>query len=334
MSARGILDADMKTLGAWALQGWRWWTDELAALVPARLRRARDDRLPRLFFDGDGLVPPDQAAMPAAGTRVCLAVARRLALVREVEVPAVGARDLRRLLALESDALMPLPAGALVIGGRLLGPAAIPGRLRAEVAGLPLQQAQRALDAAAARGLVVARVVLNGSAEPAIDLTPSLLDLGLIAPSRSATPLIWATVAFLALLNVAVLVWRDAAEVRSLEQLVAAQQPAVQIARTIERRIRADRLLATRSLRLRRRQDALGHLALVSSALPPGAWLQRYGWDGAEVRLAGAAPPRADVGGSLRRSGAFAGIRSESDTGQAPTPLGVPFDVSARLGGR
>ena len=37
MTGRGILDADMATVGGWIARGWAWWLGELHGLIPARL---------------------------------------------------------------------------------------------------------------------------------------------------------------------------------------------------------------------------------------------------------------------------------------------------------
>ena len=129
------------------------------------------------------------------------------------------------------------------------------------------------------------------------------------------------------------LVGRDVAQLGRFEQLVAAQGPAIGVARTIAARIGQDRALVVRSTALRRRHDALGGLARTSGALPPGAWLQRYGWDGAAVRLAGYHRGRIDVAGALRRSG-FGAVRPVDDALQAAGPAGEPFDISARIDAR
>lgn len=333
MSGRGVLDADMATLGRWLADGWRWWIDELAAMFPARWRRSAAAALPRLGWAKGALEEHGVRIARLRGRPVTVLVPDTLCLVRRVERPAMRERDLHSLLALEGEALLPFPAGATMIGGRAVAPADARGRRTIEVAGLPAAEARAIAEAAMRAGVVANRVVLDepGAPEPAIDFAPAMREAGILARARSAARLLWGAVVLLVVVNLAVLIRRDAASVERLERLVAEQRPAVDVARRIGGRIDRDRALAARSLALRQRQDALRGLARMSQALPEGAWLQRYAWDGATVRLAGYAPGAADMTGALRRSGGFGAVRPMSDEAQAETALGEPFDLAARV---
>lgn len=334
MSGRGILDADMATLGAYIAQGWRWWVDELAAMVPARWRRGAGDALPRFLLAGDRLerVDAGRRVLPADAP-VAVMVPRAACLVRTTEWPAVGERDLHRLIALEADRLLPAGPGEMLVAGRRL-PGGAEGRVAVEVAGLPRTVAVALLAATAAARVTPVRVLLEQPDDaPAIDFAPAMRAEGLIARARSGARFWWSVVAFLMVLNVALAVWRDAARVERLERLVAEQQPAMGVARTIGTRIARDRRIAVQSALLRRRQDALRDLGAVGAALPPGAWVQRYVWEPPEVRLTGYRPPRSDVATALRRAG-FAEVHTMGESGDAATPLGEPFDLSAQGRGR
>lgn len=341
MSGRGILDADMHMIGSWLVQGWRWWVGELRNLVPERLRRSRGDRLPRLIFAEDGLSPErgdEKSARPGSwsGVRATIGLPRELCLTRYVERPTLNARDLQHMLTLEGDMLLPFPAGTMLVTGRALDFAGSSGRMRIEVAGLPLDTANEIAETVAATGVLAVHVVMqepHGSLPP-IDFAPSMRAAGLIPKPRNATPLVWSLVGFLVVLNLATLIWRDTASVARLEQIVREQQPAVAVAETIMRRTQRDQALVARSLASRRRHDALGALAAVSDALPDGAWLQRYVWDGPTLRLTGYRPARSDVGTALRRAGRFSEVRSMTDETQATVPAGDPFDISARIAPR
>jgi hypothetical protein len=334
MSARGILDMDMHTLGRGLLQGARWWVDEIRGVIPRRWRGLGGERLPRLAYR-DGALAADggRRSRAAPGLRAAVVVPQALCLSRLIERPVVNERDLQRMLALEGETLLPFPAGTMLVAGRVLGPATEPGRIRIEVAGLPLDHARQIAAAIAEAGIVAARIERqsNGDPAPAIDFAPAMRATGLIAPPRRTAALLWALVAFLVGLNLAAWIWRDAAEIDRLNALVEAQRPAVAVAQRISRRIAQDRLAVTRTTALRQRNNALGGLAEISEALPPGAWLQRYVWDGETVRLAGYKPARADVAGALRRSGRFAEVRQLAEETQVEVPLGARFDLSARI---
>lgn len=335
VSGRGILDADMHSLGRLIAQAWRWWIGELREMMPAGLDGAGRSDLPRFRFQGDRLIPEGRPGRPsgARGSRAAIVVPGDRYLVRTIERPAMGDRDLANMLALEGETFLPFPAGTTLISGKRLGAAPAPGRMSVAMAGLPVDTARAILVAADEAGVVPVRVWTQGDgpgADP-LDFAPAMRAAGLMAKIRSATPMLWAGVGFLAALNVAVMVWRDAAAVDRLERTVLEQQPSVTVANAIVRRADGDRALVAGSLRRRSTHDALDGLAAVGEALPAGAWLQRYGWDGATVRLTGYKPPQTDVATALRRSGRFGAVRSMTDDGQEALPVGDPFDLTARI---
>ncbi|MEP9360941.1 PilN domain-containing protein [Sphingomonas sp. KR3-1] len=336
MNPRALLDADMRMIGQWLLQGWQWWSDEIRALIPARLQRSSMRELPR-FIVCDGALAParpgQRVAVPGPGARVTLVVPAADCLVRTITRPALGDRDLHRMLAFEADALLPIPVASVVLAARIEGAADAPGLVRVRIAGLPIAAAHAIAEAAEAADVVpVAVVVEQPQPQPApLDFAPAMRAAGLLARQRSATPLLWVLVAVLLLLNLAMAIWRDAAHVAQFERIVAEQQPAVGIAQAISRRGEQDRRLVARSLALRRARDPLDVLAAVSASLPTGTWLQRLAWDGEAVRLTGYRPERADVATALRRSGRFVGVRSMGESAEAAMPTGQPFDLSAKV---
>lgn len=335
MNPRALLDADMRTIGQWLLQAWQWWVDELSGLVPARLRRGRTSEAPRFAVRHDMLVPVSAGVRSAApGMRVTLVVSAADCLVRTIIRPALGERDMQRMIAFEADTLLPLPSGSALLAARIAGPAEEPGAIRILVAGLPVERARTMLQVADAVGVVPVAVVLEESQPVPLDFAPAMRTAGLLARKRSAAPLLWGLVGVLLLLNIAVAIWRDAAHVARFEQIVAEQQPAVGIAQAIARRGEQDRSLARRSLALRRTHDPLHVIAAVSGVLPEGAWLQRLVWDGETVRLTGYRPARADVATALRRSGRFTDVHAMGEGSEAAVPAGEPFDLSARAGAR
>ncbi|HEX7853233.1 MAG TPA: hypothetical protein VF503_06005 [Sphingobium sp.] len=327
MSGRGLLDADMHSLGRMAAQGWRWWLDELRQLLPAGLRPGRHDALPRIVFHNGRL----ESGAAGPGVRAAIVIPRALCLTRILERPSLTGRDLQNMLALEAEALLPFPSESLVIAGRIVGPAADRGRVLIEVAGLSMEVARTVMAATESAGVVPVRMLMQAGEDRGgeIDFAPALREAGLLTRPRSVTPLLWAGVGFLAALNLGALIWRDMASVARIEQIVEEQEPAVAIARTMEKRTGRDRALVATLVTRRRGHDALGGLVAVSRALPEGVWLQRYVWDGASVRMAGYKPPRVDVATALRRSGRFTQVRSMADEMQATVPTGDPFDLTA-----
>ena len=339
MSAKGILDADMATIGRSLARGLGWWVAELEQLLPARLRPAQSDGLARLAFADGALAPAVRGEgrngkrVPRPGERVAILVPRDLCLARIIERPVLRERDLQRMAAFESDSIFPFPSGTAIVAARRIGPGSKPSKARVEVAGMPVDVARAIARAALEAKVVPARILLEDGTASArrLDFAPAMREAGLLPAARSATPLVWAVVGCFAIANIAILIWRDVAAVERLERMVQDQQPAVTVAQTITRRIERDRALVSGSLARRGGHDALAGLAAVSNALPEGAWVQRYVSDGPSVKLTGYKAPRTDVAGALRRSGAFAEVRSMNDDIQAEVPAGEPFDIGAKV---
>ncbi len=265
--------------------------------------------------------------------RAVILVPNELCLSRVITRPRLSESDLKRMVTLEADTLLPIPAGSAVVAGRALRGTDDLGKIQIEIAGLPLEEARGIAVAIQAQGIVPIAVIRSAtvSEQAPLDFVTSMRDAGLLSQRQSATPFLWALVGLLILLNVAAWIWRDQSRLARFEQIVSEQQPAVTIAQTIVRRGEQDRRLISRSLSLRRSQDPLRVMANVGSVLPVGAWLQRYVWDGASVRLVGYRPAKTDVATALRRSGHFTEVRTTSDETQAAIPAGEPFDVGAKV---
>lgn len=328
MSKRGILDADMHTLGQWLLEGWRWWTGELSALVPASLRRRGGERLEAVAYRVGALEPAASAAR-----RIAVVLPAGCCLIRRIDRPAMRDGDVAGMLRFEADTLFPYSADEMVLAWARAG-GATSGRMALDLAALPIETARDVAAAVATYARVAVRVIVarDGPAplQP-IDFAPEMRRRGLLPAIRSARSMLWSLVAFLALLNIGFWTWRDAETVARLEAVVREQQPALAVAQTMTRRADQDRRLVTRTLALRRSRDALGTLAAVGGALPEGAWLQRYSWDGAMLRIAGYRPVGSDVAGALRRTGRFGQLRQEGAQTDGALPVGEPFDLSAKV---
>ncbi|WP_420383916.1 hypothetical protein [Novosphingobium sp.] len=330
----GLLNADMQTLRGWAEQGWRWWLGELAGLVPRRWREGRHRRLALSLYDPlSGRLDPIGDARPRAPLAVVLP--RDLVLTRLIETPALGARDLNKLITLDADRIMPLARGEALLAASARGPAG-PGRIQVEVAGLPRARAEM-LSLALAHAPRVPAAVLVGAPEPGlaqpVDLLPALRAAGLAGGvERSAAPL-WLAVAFLFLINMGLLVWRDTATLDTMSALVDQQAPAVNVAHGIIARMRREDAIAAATVTARRKREPLALLARIDAALPSGTWLQRFTWTGDSVKLAGFHPAKADVSGALRTAG-MAVARYGDTSNAAPSPLGEPFEITLKLGKR
>ncbi len=333
MAGRGILDADMATLARSLRRGWLWWTGELALLVPRPWRDgnaaagvlAEPPELPgqafRLSRRGRAIAP---GTSPRG--RVMLALPVGDVLVREVAVPAtLGPADLRRMLALDIDRLTPLDAAAVFFDVARSAPDT------ARLAVVKRGRATDALAAAAAAGLSPAALCIVEDGRPRFDFLPSLRAAG-VAPARGAVrERWWAAVGVLALANVATLVLRDRADVGALADAVEAQQPELAVATAARTRVAGERARRAGIAARRARAEPLAALAAVTAALPGGAWVQRYAWDGRTVRLIGYQRGAIDLAAALRRAPRLTDVRASTSDVPAQLEAGQPFDVTAVL---
>ncbi len=339
MSGRGILDADMRTLGAWIVDGTRWWLGQLQAIVPQRLAQALRPSATAVDYapDAASFVPE-----PPRGQPWTLYLPHGLALVRQVELPALAPRALDAMVRLEADRLMPFPPGtdaviaALPDAGEHSARSA-DGRRRTTVAGLYPDAAHALAEAITARQTSPAAVLVSLPEGGIIDLLPALARAGLVPDEAGRAQLWWTIVAAFFALNLALLTWRDMAAVDRLNDVIEQQQPALSVARRITGRIRADNALAGAAAAERKAAEPLALMAKVATALPPGVWLQRWGWQDATLHLAGMRPAQSDVAGALRKAGLvtvrYADSAGDSTTEAAGTPLGIPFDIIVRAPG-
>ncbi len=346
MAARSVLDADMATVFGWLRSGFGWWVEELRAMVPKSLQ-PKNIRLSTFVTAGaDGnlaycaggeSVPLSEASIKPGD--VAVVVDPALVLIRSLALPALPAPDIRKLVYFDADRLFPLPASAMLLaidsrrGG---GPDGINGHVR--IACLPIEQARRIMAGLADKGLALDKLILSrpeAVRDADIDFTPALVDAGLIKRRISAAFAWWMLAAFLFAMNIGLLVVRDVQLTQQLALLVESQQPAVQAARSIARRISNNQALASQVANRRVQQDGVAALATITAAMPAQAWVQRYAWDGQTIRLTGYKREGVDVLGALRKSPLLANVRSTNADAIAELPTGQPFDLTAevRLGG-
>jgi hypothetical protein len=339
MNVRSVLDADMATVATWLRDGLDLWIEEFRGLMPAWLQTHTGRHGPVIEWDGADGFEPFQGGEAGASidfaklSNPVIRLPSELCLARTVSFPAVGARDMRALLAFEAERIMPLSGEALVVAAASAGTVTENGLIPMRVAGMGRAQAAR-LGAAISRiGLNPSAVVLSDPVAD-VDFLPAMLDSGLVATRGNASHPWWALVAFCFLLNVGLLVWRDVASVDQFRQLVEAQKPAALAAQRAAARMQSTVRTAAFAVKRRDEYNALATLASTSRALPKGAWVQRYVWDGKSVRITGYKSRSVDPIKDLRQSGLFADVRSANSDVLAEIPAGQPFDIAARISER
>ncbi len=335
MTLNELLNSDLTTLRQEAQRGLDWWIEELAALVPPALQRFGQQNRQVLTLDGNVWhnAATGDALDRAPSNDAIIGVSDNQVLVREVTVPPMSGSEVNRMLALDAGRYFPMPPDAVLISANRRRPLTDEGLMTVDVAALPMTQATAIAAAIAATSLTPAavRLVHNGRMDPRFDFLPLMRRVGLLGSHRPRRAYWWALVAALALLNIAMLFWRDTADIERLQALVDSQRPAVTVAQRITAQMQAMNARAQHALLQRQQREPLSTLAAITQAVPDGAWVQRYAWDGATLRLTGYRSRDTDVASALRKLPGFSNIKSAQTDSIAETATGQPFDLVAEI---
>jgi len=289
---------------------WRWWTGELAQLLPERL--ARGTRVPLLAFEGDDvvLVEPRSAAGPAARVAVTtldpvpartalrqlleragetrgrarLRLPRDRVLVRRVSMPAATEENLSQVVAFEMDRLTPFRADDVYFDHRVVARDTASGQIAVEIAVAP----REVVDAAVARmgelGVGLQGVPVGDDAAGAgLDLLPSeRRGQRETANERLVKNGLAIAVALLLALALLLPAWQKREAIVAMHPMIAkARQEAEAsdaLARNLEREVADYNFLQAK----RHAPSALAFLEDVSRLLPDNTWVQQF-----ELRNAG-----------------------------------------------
>ncbi|WP_419827475.1 hypothetical protein [Sphingomonas sp.] len=323
-----VLDADMGEVGRWIGEGWRWWTGELAAMVPARWRR-RKLRGPIALIDAAGGVTVTRGGRPVvvpAGTPVIAAVPERQVLVRTLSLPPLGDEDLRRLVTLQLDRLMPFPPGS-ALTDIVPGPVT-DGARTATVAALPVAQAVEAEAAVRGAGLTPIKLgARRADGGVAYDFLPALRAARGERDPRAGRRAWWRLVAALFALNILLLIAADMLALRNVERLVGSHAQAADGVRRARRRVLDEEVARHAMLARRVARDPLAIVADISRKMPPGASVRRLAIAPEGIRVAGVRRADVDVLGAMRAGGRYRQVRNATAEVLAATPEGQPFDI-------
>ena len=337
MSERGILQADMHTVGLWITEGVRWWLDQLGSMVPKRLLEWQNSRKILLNYQpdtGEFLTRSNPSGgYPKRPSPVTIILPAAFCLSRTIERPVMNPRDVDSMIQLDGTRIMPMGADGIILAARIAARAEGNGRMKIEVAAMS-RSAAEALSMALARLDQPCLGILTAAPEPQaaapIDFLPVFQKSGLARDrSRGALPL-WIAVGVMFAVNVGLLIWRDTAATAMLDARIAQQQPAVNTVRGINAQIAKADLFAAATVEARKTSEPLAMLSRVAASLPQGAWVQRYTWQGDALRISGYRPQQADIAGGLRRAGLSVQRYSDASSA-AQNPLGQPFEVTVRM---
>jgi hypothetical protein len=335
MKTGTALDMDMTQLGRSLGELYRWWTDELSSMIPARLRSQRVQRIAGLcaIADSNGGFSVDGetiTADPAKAKPATILLPSGRVLLNNVPLPPLRRVDLRKLVALDLDRLMPFPPGTACADVAADAVPRTDGRIDARIAALPRNHLIAIYASARDHGLAPRAIGVASDSGDRLDFDflPALVAEGLAPQPRGARGW-WALVILLFAANLGTMVWKDVYRTAALADLVEAQQPLVAAARSLGQKLSSEDRTRAELIAARRAGNALATMAFVTRTLPAGAWVQRYNANAEMLRIAGYKQPDVDVLGALRKSGAFASVRATTSDVAAESTTGQPFDITA-----
>lgn len=337
MTLTELLNSDLTTLTAEARRGFNWWIDELASLVPPSLRTFGTRASNALVWNGSHEITDAAGSALSPGANAAVLVPHDQVLVREVTIPAMTRADLTRMIDLSGDRYFPMPRESVLLTSTVQPHRRDDGTMQTDLAAFPIINAKVLADVLGSAAIIPRAIHLvgeDGRADLRFDFLPAMRAAGLVAGARNTGQIWWALVGIFAALNLATLVWRDTADVERLQALTEAQRPAVAVAQRMVARMRTLDAVARSGSERRGLDNPLQVLALVSAAVPNGAWVQRYAWNGAALQLTGYRARDADVAAALRRVPGFANVKSAQTDSIAETTTGQPFDLTVEISGR
>ncbi|MEI9997226.1 MAG: PilN domain-containing protein [Rhizomicrobium sp.] len=342
--------------------GWRWWLDELASLVPRRLRDAfetgRDAilievrpaelivarrttafetmiaRIPRDAFAARTLrlsTPRATGLAAWLADPVILQLPAEDALVRPLRLPRGAARNLDDILRHEVVRQSPIGTEDIYYDYRV----ANTDRDGLDVA-LRIIRREPVDDAVALcreAGIALSAVAFDGDARKADGGTfpadPAAAQRLRWAPR--IVPMLAGLVLLLAAGMVASLYLRGEAVAADLSDRVDAARARAMTVERLQHRLDAANRRAVFLAQQKRNPAAIAVLARVARLLPDDTWLYEFELNGDEVRLHGFSPEAASLIALFDAAAFFSDAQFRSPLMQGPSPGLQRFDLSVRL---
>lgn len=334
-----------------------WWIGELAACVPANLRRRITALHGRtvLVFDnagahlvdetGDRDKPSEQIGTPLSqrtrplGRNGSAAIVLRLpaerALRSVVSLPLAAERNIDQVVKFEFERLTPFKHEEVFYTARITKRDHKSRRLQVELTVVPRGTVQDALRVAHDAGFRADAVEVVGPEGP----TPLACDLFLKAKKPASRRLLHVALGMIALVTVALAVAaavipvvQSASEARTLAARVARARreadESVRLRNAIEKETENARILVARKQRTVPVTEIMDELTRL---LPDDVWLTELQIGEKELRMVGFAKSATSLLGILDRSSAFANAAFRSPVTQNSATNREQFDVSAQI---
>ena len=348
----------MRELRERLASAWRWWTGELASLVPERIlsRFSRPQSRVVLSVSDDTLSVSrkigslvwtivsltrddlqDEVLLAAARERLRLEVTESDVVVlrlpgsrvlrKRLRLPLTRGNDLTSLLALDLDRHSPLERSQIEFGYAVLQRDSERGQQDVE---LRIVEKARLLEIEAEAeklGLKASAIAFEGENLAAWRIPLAVHMSVKERLTRWAVPALACLVVMLAAANFGLAYLRAERQADALEaQLQTARASAMHVA-DLRAQIAASERSLTMLPQRRKEQLFLRDLDAISKALPDDAWVYRIDFDGAQYRLSGYAKNASSLIAQFDHSAAFTGAEFRAPVVPAPNGASERFEI-------
>jgi general secretion pathway protein L len=359
-----------KTLADWRARieapladAWKWWTGELAACVPPRLRQRfaapRGRVLLILDAAGDNLIqetangrrplgridldaPAERsilAAVPRGRPDERLPVVIRLdahhALRTTASLPLAAERNLAQVVGFEFERLMPFQKSEVYYAYRITARDKTALTLTIELTVVPRAEIAKAIAALDHLGLQPTELQVT-SAKAAAPTAIALTTAGERGRSSSRmVAVLGAGAAVLAIACLAIPLWQADKAIAALNAQIADARREAELSANIEKQIESanhdQQFLIDRK---RARPSATELLATLTQLLPDDTYLTELDIKGNDIRLVGIAPSATAVLALIDKSPSFRDASFESSITQDAKTNRERFDIGAHIAPR
>ncbi len=300
---------------------WRWWSSELIALVPQRLRQSSANAANGLLIEvtpqavilrrwlqgsltEQGRVDRQSGGHDTQGIafqalfsklhkrdeQVALWLAETQCLVKQIELPLAAAKNLRQVLGFEMDRHTPFKAEQVYFDFRVLRVDNQKNRLAVKLVVVPRSEMDGSLDllerwGAPANAAYVAIAVPNGDA---INLMPAERNTAQTSRLRGINPGLLLLTLTLAMAAITIPIWQKRHAVIALLPIV--DRAKQQARETDALRREQERLAAEFNFMLDKKQAVPPLVILLdelSRLLPDDTWVQQFNLKGKELQIQG-----------------------------------------------
>lgn len=335
MNLKELLSTDHEAIAQWLMHAFRWWVDELMALVPAewRERLARRSAVLAEISD-DGIEYRDErtraplSEKPRGPVRVLVPVSK--VLTRVVDLPILPASDTKRMISLDMDRLTPFRPEQVLFDTEVMSRDEESGRQKILLGVISRNSAARFVERIRAANLQPAAigVALGQGDRTEFDFLPALREAEGGNASRRRAIYWWAAAGVLVAFNVFLLNYRASSALEQLRETVESQQAPVTVAMRLRDKVEHEAARRADLLRQKSQTSPLRILDAVTQALPNDAWVQRFEWNGKTVHIRGFRKSTPNLLERLEASPVLRNARSLTSN-PAATNANSAFDLAA-----